>query len=302
MIKRIKYIHNIKNFGYAILACFWSSGLNAQDNQDDIPVQISSDSTIMQQRDSILLQQINMEYLFRTPLAVRDSSFRTLLAVRDSSSFDRKEIENQLQTFPDNKRWRFGLNGGVALRIAPDSENIPPELLKYRKSLKFGSRFGVDATYFISPNVGLGANYSLFSTSNTIDYISYEGLDGNLYQGYRKDDINVHFFGPSISIRSIPRHNKIYASCDFSIGYSIYDNNMVFNDSEYDLTGHNFGFATSIGSDFMLSKNISIGVYMNVTAASLKKITIENSKIILSEDQTENLSRVSLSLTMKTYR
>jgi hypothetical protein len=277
--------------GFIILACFWLSGLNAQDNQG-IPVpNLPNDSTISQTKDSVLLRHINAEDLFHTRLAVRDSS-----------SFDSKEIKKKLQAFPDHKRWRFGVNSGIGLRIAPDPENISPELLKYRKSLKSGSRFGADATFFLSPNVGLGVNYSLFSASNTTDYISYEGLDGNLYQGFRKDDMNVHFFGPSISIRSIPRHNKIYASCDFTIGYSRYDNNMIFNENEYDLTGHNFGFATSIGSDFMLSKNISIGVYMNITAASLKKIITENAKIVLNEDQTENLSRVSLSLTMRTYK
>jgi hypothetical protein len=283
MISSRKYVLSIKFLGCAILSCFWLSGLNAQDNQD-----VSAQSI---PRDSVLLQQINAEELFRTRLAVRDSS-----------SFDREEINKKLQTFPDHKRWRFGINGGGGLRIAPDPENISPELLNYRKSLKSGSRFGADATFFISPNVGMGVNYSLFSASNTTDYIAYEGSDGNLYQGYRKDDINVHFFGPSITIRSIPSHNKIFASCDFSIGYSIYNNNMIFNENEYDLTGHNFGFATSIGSDFMLSKNISLGIFMNITAASLKKITTENSKIVLTEDQTENLSRVSLSLTMRTYK
>jgi hypothetical protein len=272
-----------------MIVCFCLSGLNAQDNQKtnaDAP----PDSIALKKRDSILIKRINSEDMFREKIAVRDSS-----------SFDKKEIKKKLRAFSDHKRWRLGVSSGGDLRIAPEPVNISEELLKYRKSMKLGSRFGADATFFISPNIGLGANYSIFNARNETNHLSYE-IDGNLYEGAQKDDIDIHFFGPAISIRSIPHHNKTYASCDFTLGYSIYRNDAVFNGIEYDLSGRNFGFATSISADFMFLQNMSVGVSLNITAVSIKKIENSNSSKILSDDRTENLSRVGLTLTLKTYK
>jgi len=272
-----------------MIACFCLSELNAQGNKKT-DAGAPPDSIALKKRDSILIKRVNSEDMFRGKIAVRDSS-----------SFDRKEIKKKLKTFSDHKRWRLGISGGGDLRIAPEPANISEEMLKYRKSLKQGSRFGADATFFISPNIGVGANYSMYSARGGTNHLAYE-IDGNLYEGAQKDDIDIHFFGPAISIRSIPRHNKIYASCDFTLGYSIYNNDAVFNGTEYDLSGRNFGFATSIGADFMFLRNMSVGVSLNITAASINKIENSNSSTILSEDRTENLSRVGLTLTLRTYK
>ncbi|MDR1886314.1 MAG: hypothetical protein LBQ70_00225 [Prevotellaceae bacterium] len=263
-------------------AFFCLSHLSAQDKPNTDAAK--KDSVDTKKRDSVLLRQINPEDMFRKKIAVRDSS-----------SFNKKTIKKQLKTYPDYKRWRFGVSGGFELIIAPEPTNIPKELQDYRKPLKSGSRFGADATFFVSSNIGLGINYSTFAASNKVDRISYE-ITGNLYESKRQDDINIHFVGPSISIRSIPKHNKLYVSCDFTMGYFAYTNKLVFNNTEYDLKGENFGFATSIGTDFMFLKNMSVGVLFNITAASVKKVEI------FSGNDVENLSRISLALTLKTYK
>jgi opacity protein-like surface antigen len=254
-------------------------GLNAQ--QEKKP----DGSADAQKRDSIVLKRVDSEMMFRRKFAEIDSS-----------TFNTQQIKKQLKAFySDYRQWRFGLNGGIEMIIAPEPAHIPEELLKYRKSLKSGMRFGADAMFFVSPNIGLGVNYSTYIAHNKTNYLAYE-LNNNQYEGARQDNIRIHFIGPTLSIRSIPKHNKIYASCDFIIGYFSYSNDLIFNNVSHHLNRSNFGFATSVGSDFMFMKNMSLGVSLNITAASIKNIET------VSENKTENLSRVSLVMTLRTYK
>jgi hypothetical protein len=223
--------------------------------------------------------------------------FRKKILEIDSSFFDRKKIKRQLiASHSDYRRWRLGINGGFEMIIAPEQAGTSDELSKYRKKLKTGPRFGADAMFFLSPNVGLGLNYSIFSTANKANYIYYEQND-RIFEGYREDNIRVHYVGPTISIRSIPKNNKFYAFCDFSLGYFIYLNNLTLNEERHNLKKGNFGFTTSIGVDFMFIKYLSMGLAINITAASIN----DKTKFLTAND-VENLSRIGLVLTLKTYR
>jgi opacity protein-like surface antigen len=267
-----------------MMLLFCLTVLNAQDEVNIVVQQ--TDSLDLTKNDSILLKRINPEDMFRN---------KKLVTI-DSSDFDSKEVQKRLKTaHSDYRRWRFGLNGGFELIIAPEPAHTPEELLKYKKSLKSGPRFGVDAVFYISPNIGAGINYSTFSSNNKTNYISYE-TNGNTYEGARQDDIRIHFIGPAISIRSIPKHNKFYAFCDFTIGYFTYSNNLILKDVTHNLKRQNFGFATSVGADIMFVKNMSLGVSLNITAASIRDMEI------LSGNNIENLSRISLVVTLKMYK
>jgi hypothetical protein len=269
--------------GFFVVMFVCLSRLCAQDGQDaGIQPDGSADTG---KRDSIVLRRIDSENMFR----------KKILEI-DSSSFDRKTVKKQLKASrSDYRQWRFGVNGGLEMIIAPEPAGISEELLKYRKKLKSGPQFGADAMFFISPNIGVGVNYSTFGAANKTNYISYE-VSGNTFEGNREDNIRIHFVGPTISIRSIPKNNRFYASCDFSLGYFAYLNSLTLNNTGYDLKKENFGFATSIGADFMFTKNLSMGLSLNITAASIKKTGV------LNDNNVENLSRISLVLTLKTYR
>jgi hypothetical protein len=267
-----------------MMMLFCLTGLDARNRKDTVVQQI--DSLDLKKRDSILLKRINPEKMFD----------KQKIAKIDSSDFDRKKVTKQLKAiYPDYRRWRFGISGGTELIIAPEPANMSEELLKYKKSLKSGSRFGADLVFFISPNIGTGMNYSTYSASNKTARISYE-TNGNKYEGKRQDDIRIHFVGPIISIRSIPKHNRFYALCDFTIGYFVYSNNLTINNYTQNLRRENFGFATSVGSDYMVMKNMSLGLALNITAASIKNVEI------LSGHNVENLSRISFVMTVKMYK
>jgi hypothetical protein len=260
------------------------SGLKAQD-WGNISAQ-PADSLDMEKRDSILLERINPEDMF----------LKRIVEI-DSSAFDAKKIKKQLKaSYSDYRQWRFGVNGGIEMIIAPEPAEISEELLKYRKTLKSGTRFGVDALFFVSPNIGIGINYSTYRAKNKTNSITYEINEKQFTGAARQDDINIHFVGPAISIRSIPRHNKCYTFCDFILGYFSYSNNFILNNTAQHLKEDNFGFATSVGADFMIMKNLSIGLTLNIIAASIKNMEI------LNGNKVENLSRISLVMTLKTYR
>jgi opacity protein-like surface antigen len=273
----------MKRFVCVILMLFCLSILNAQDEKKtDIQ---SNDSIDTKKRDSILLKRINPEEMFRKQLAQIDST-----------DFDANEIKNRIKAiYPDYRQWRFGVNGGVEIIIAPEPTNMPDEFRKYKKTLKSGVRFGADVLFFTSPNIGVGLNYSTYNSNNKINYITYE-LNDVQHEGNRQDDIRIHFVGPKISIRSIPKHNKFYTSCDFIVGYFTYSNNLILNNTTYHLKENNFGFATSVGADYMFIRNMSLGLSLNIIAASVKNVEI------LSGNKVENLSRISLTMTLKTYR
>jgi hypothetical protein len=263
---------------------FFLSGLNARNRRDTFIQQL--DSLDMKKHDSVLLKRVNPEDMF----------LNKKIATIDSSDFDSKEVCKRLRTvYSDYRRWRFGLNGGFELIIAPEPANTSEELLKYKKSLKSGPRFGADAIFYISPNIGIGINYSTFGSSNKTNYISYE-INGNKYEGSRQDDVRIHFAGPTISIRSIPKHNKLYVLCDFTLGYFSYSNDLIINDVPHYLKRKNVGFATSVGFDHMFVKNMSLGTSLNITAASIKDMKT------LSGNNVENLSRISFVMTLKMYK
>jgi hypothetical protein len=277
-------LFNMRRFICVTLLMLCLSGLNAQDDKN--PEVQSNDSIYVLGIDTILLQRINPEDMFR----------RKIVTI-DSSSFDSRKIRKQLiASYPDFKRWRFGVNGGAELIIAPKAAGISEELSKYKQSLKTGARFGIDALFFVSPNIGVGLNYSTYNANGKIDYITYESNDV-LYEGARRDDIRIHFFGPTISIRSIPKNNKWYAFCDFILGYFYYSNHLTLNNTdERYLQESNFGFSTSVGVDFMFMKDFSVGVSLNIMAASIKNADI------LNGDDVENLSRIGLVMTLKIYK
>jgi hypothetical protein len=267
-----------------MMSLFCLTVLNAQNGQNTVAQQ--TDSIELKKRDSVLIKRIKPEKMFDN---------RKIVTI-DSSDLNRKRIAKQLKAIHyDYRRWRFGLNAGIELIIAPEPANMPEELYKYKKSLKSGARLGADAVFYISPNIGAGINYSTFGSNNKTDYITY-GPDDNKYEGKRQDNVRIHFVGPAISIRSIPKHNKFYAFCDFTIGYFVYSNELTLNRTTYNMKRRNFGFATSVGADRMFLKNMSLGVSLNITAASIK-----DAKII-SGNNVENLSRISLVMTLKMYK
>lgn len=199
--------------------------------------------------------------------------------------------------------WRYGISSGVGLRIAPISSKLSSNLAKRKRNLRFGVFAGFDGNHFFSENVGLGLKYNLFKSANVI-----EDFSGTLpyfdeeFTGRLTDNVWIHYVGPSFVLRAISHNKKIHTSYDLSVGYTYYHNNNKINDNSYTITGGNVSFTSSVSADFMVSRNMAVGLNFNVIAASLNSVTVNNNEYHLNNEKTENLSRVTLALILRLYR
>ncbi|MDR0559665.1 MAG: hypothetical protein LBG92_05810 [Prevotellaceae bacterium] len=219
--------------------------------------------------------------------------------VKIDTIYDSKAIRRMARkTYPDCKRFVFAIEGGAAVRIAQDPANLPDDLAKYRKDLKFGYNAGASASVFMTPNMALGVYYSIFSLNNATNYMSYEEPS---FEGSRSDDINVHFVGPMFTIRTMPRPNHLHASYEFVLGYSFFNNRLKLNQSKYDLEGGSFCFSSTVGTDFLLSKNYAAGIALRLVAASAKKLKTSDGQPAPEVNHIDNLSRISLVLRLKFF-
>jgi hypothetical protein len=230
-----------------------------------------------------------------SPAGIEMTKMSVAVATKDSL------VKTKKQKHPDNASWRLGINAGWELCIAPVPYDLPKDLEKYRSGLRYGHFIGADGIKFFSRNVGAGFKYSLFKTGNKSE-MSYTLNNGTSFEGFMSDNIYVHYIGPYLSLRSIPKRNKIYANCDFSIGYTLYYNHCTLRDKTYLLKGENFGFMSSLGADFMVSSGMSLGLNLSIIAASIHSRKSEEHSVALNGDQAENLSRVSLGLIIRYYK
>lgn len=225
----------------------------------------------------------------------KDSSKIVKYPKLPKSVIQENRINAMLLYKPDKLKFRLGVDGGFSYRIAPISQDLPEELYKYKKDLRSGKYIGTDFTYLLSPMIGIGVKYSLFSTDHNSDK---QKIDDRVI--FRSDNLNIHYVGPFFTIRSIVKKNKMYANFDFSVGYTVYVNSITYDNKSDLITEENFGFSSSIGTDFMVSNNLSLGWNFTVSAASFAD-TNRSEKIKLVDKENENLSRIGFGLRVRYY-
>ena len=230
-----------------------------------------------------------------SPSGFETEKMSVAVATKDSLAKIKKRKD------PDNSSWRLGINAGWELCIAPIPYDLPKDLEKYKSGLRYGHFIGADAVHFFNRNIGAGFKYSMFKTGNKSE-LSYTLNNGTSFNGYMSDNIFVHYIGPYLSLRSIPKRNKVYANCDFSIGYTLYYNNSTLGAKDYVLSGDNFGFMSSLGADFMVSRGMSLGLNLSIIAASIRRSQSEEHDLALNGEQSENWSRISLGLIIRYYK
>lgn len=218
--------------------------------------------------------------------------------------YDQRSIQRTLRQYPDYRRWMFAIESGGGMRIAQEPVNLPDDLAHYRKGLKSGLWFGASAAFFVSPILAFGMEYSIFDMRNSTPFMAYEETPGyGTFAGSRRDQIRIHFIGPTLTIRTIPRRNKLYAWYTFMLGHSLFRDEVTVNAAAYDFIGNSFGFSSSVGVDFLLSNSYSAGVVIRMSAASVKNVRLFDYNGLSHEiNNIDNLSRLSLALTFKTFR
>ncbi|MBO4557842.1 MAG: hypothetical protein J5693_04470 [Bacteroidales bacterium] len=192
--------------------------------------------------------------------------------------------------------WRVSLQAGAS--YAPGKiEESDPGMYDYYKGLKWGFNYGVDVTYFPTRSWGVGVklNDARFSNSAT-GTVSYES--GETRSGTIADVINVYYAGPTATWRWISNDNKYSLLFSYSIGYmGYYDNSKVI--VPVDVKGGSLGTGLGLNFDYALSKNIALGLGVDVMSGSLRsyKVTMSGVTETINLDPGTSLGMSHLDLT-----
>jgi opacity protein-like surface antigen len=198
----------------------------------------------------------------------------------------------------DYQNIRIGLSAGYSYHIAKVHEDVPSDFEDYTRKLKSGLNLGVDITYFFTEYIGAGIKYNRFTTSNSMDNVYIEDINGNRRYGTMSDDILINFIGPMLSTRLLnyDKTNAFYMN--LALGYIGYTNDKVLVD-DYQITGNTIGLSYDIGYKIGLNENISFNFQLTFVSGSLTEYVIDEGiqekTIKLEEGEYESLHRIDIS-------
>lgn len=204
--------------------------------------------------------------------------------------------------YANYQHFRIAINGGYSYQTAKVAESVPSDFKNYIKELKSGYHFGGDLTYYFSEPLGFGFKYYLFKSSNSLDNIYLEDIDGNRTYGKMSDDLTISFIGPTFSTRLL-NHDKSNAFLmNLSLGYMGYSNDKVIIDN-YKMTGSTMGLSFDIGYEIGLSENLSLGFQVSFLTGTLFEYDwndgTKTETIKLEKGEYESLNRIDFSIGLR---
>jgi hypothetical protein len=213
--------------------------------------------------------------------------------------FDNKETSfSNITWYSGYKRTRTAFNFGWSYRTAQVENGLETLIERYFRELRTGFHISSDLNYYFTEYFGIGLKYSFFKSSNEMENVRVTFEDGTEKIGKIKDDISIHFIGPSFNIRLLSgnRRNAFYSG--FSAGYVRYINDCLIVD-KYFLKGKTIGFSGDLGFDLGLSENVSLGLVISYTLGTLKEYEVDDGtyRVIyeMKAEDYDNLSRIDMS-------
>lgn len=210
--------------------------------------------------------------------------------------------EEYIVGYENYQHFRLAFNGGYSYHTAKLAETVPSDFKNYYNELKSGYHFGGDITYYFTEPLGLGFKYYVFKTTNTMDNIYREDLDGNRTYGHMRDDLTISFIGPTFSTRLLNQAKSNAVLMNMSLGYMGYSNDLVLIE-QYKMTGRTLGLALDIGYDIGLSKNVSLGFQISFLTGTLFKYDwndgVTTQTVDLKEGEYNSLNRIDFSVGLR---
>jgi len=217
--------------------------------------------------------------------------------------FQTSEVpKDKVVGYENYQHFRIAINGGFSYQTAKVAESVPSDFKNYIKELKSGYHFGGDLTYYFTEPLGFGIKYYLFKSSNSMDNIYVEDINGNRTYGKMSDDLTISFIGPTFSTRLL-NHNKSNAFLmNVSLGYMGYSNDKVIID-KYKMSGSTMGLSFDIGYDIGLSENLSLGFQISFLTGTLFEYDwndgTKTETIKLEKGEYESLNRIDFSVGLR---
>jgi len=105
--------------------------------------------------------------------------------------------------------FRLALNGGYSYNIGKKAEGLDAYIQDYYDELRSCGLLGVDASYFFGVHSGIGLNYSVIQTQNSLSDVSLTENGMVTANGTLSDDQKVSYFGPMYTTRlTLDKRNK----------------------------------------------------------------------------------------------
>ena len=231
-----------------------------------------------------------------------------------------RESNNDIEFETKNKveRWRISIAGGPGyiFSSSKDAENEfialgndRQKVKDYYKKYKLGWQGNADVHYLFNPYMGAGVKYALFTTSAAMKDISFGNYNGDgyhIFSGDIEETLYVNYIGPTFLGQTfINRYKTWKVSALISLGYVRYRMENYTMDFPMLITGNTFGAYEEIGIEYFVGKQAALGFNISTFFSTLKKFKIENNqssqKIELPNDERENISRISGSLSFRIY-
>jgi len=217
--------------------------------------------------------------------------------------FQASEVpKEKVAGYENYQHYRISVNGGYSYQTAKVSGSVPSDFKDYIKELKSGYHLGGDLTYYFNEPLGFGIKYYLFKSSNSLDNIYLEDINGNRRYGKMSDDLTISFIGPTFSTRLLNHDKSNVLLMNMSLGYMGYSNNAVVID-KYKITGSTMGLAFDFGYDIGLSENLALGIQLSFLTGTLFEYDwndgTKTQKIKLERGAYESLNRIDLSVGLR---
>ena len=213
------------------------------------------------------------------------------------------------------ERLRLGINGGAGYLLASSEKaeeylaNQGLETSKaksYYRNMKTGWNANADLTFMITPDFGAGFKYKFFYTSGSVEGF-FDHQDGVhlLYTTYG-ERIFVNYYAPMVYYQQFLNAAETYrVTTAYSFGLTAYRNEAEYLNGYVLLTGKNFGTDASIGLEYFITDNLSVGGELSAFYSILRKVKISdgtNTRTMdLDKENYENLSRLELSIGIRFY-
>jgi hypothetical protein len=172
------------------------------------------------------------------------------------------------------------------------------DINQYFRDFKTGAMGSASLYYMLTRELGIGADYHLFTTRGEVRGYLDPGDGWTKYYGIFSDEVYTNFVGLSFLTRENKRGKWGYYS-KLSLGMALYRDEGSLINTPVLITGQSFAVSGELGLTYSLSRHLSLNLGLSYMVASLGKINSNNGtgdvEIKLDKDTRENLSRYNLS-------
>lgn len=182
----------------------------------------------------------------------------------------------------------FDVSPGFGYMLNVDKAfDLPIEDEAYLNKLRKGFSFDANLRMFVTNEFGIGIKYNYFHTS--------EKIEDKLSQ-----NISVKFIGGTLFGNLPIMKNRGIFNVDLSLGLLTKKEYFELDKEPYNIRGNTVGVYVSVGIEYFVFKNITLGINFGLLGGNLEKVDI-NSDYNIILDKPNSLSRFDGLVKIKAY-